>query len=1097
MQNLELQPDGHQSLWSGDRLLDNDLTLAAAGIDPDAALELKEGAVQRGVPRSGAHEAAASSDGAALTQHTLAFVAPSLQSSSDGAAQQTADASSSPAAHALSHPQPPQSLEQPLAPALAPPSPPFLMQKIDPATRHNIRRAPSLEADVLCVVAGRGVYEFERVEGEWAVVSPSERERLHATAESFVAHDASVELCCRVAADGKPLFERVNVEDMAAAVTAHRSLLALCASSSSWSSLSIVPALQALLDSDSPSAKAYACAAACSWCAAGVTAAKVLALPLIHGAARLLCDTSAPFLQLHASACACALALDLTLSHPDDAGSVLVELLASSFSGGDDGRTAAALDGLAASVTTLERRSALIKAGLMPLLLEQLKRRDSRAVFLSALSVCSRMCDRSNSSEANPHQKEIAASGVLPLVAAAFDGPPDADIQGAASQVLWYLTRHAQDELVAAGIPALKHKLLQHSADINVLKNVLTCIGNYFRSNNAHADVFVKLGTLPAIVALLAHESPDIQEKASASITAFTGVSDAVRNALCDVGAVGALAGVVSKGSGEARKQACGALWSVVCTCDPGSALFASSRERLMHDILSNDIELVTVHVSGLIEAFRCRDAPQFVLQPDVVTVIKSIASRMCAVIDANSRLFLQHLSLFMLQNLVIELPTDVFPRIAQFGQSRVGSSHIDCSLLLSNLSILECNAGNLVSHDLVLSYLLDNFKGVPASDSRWLDDRSDLRYSLTAFVNLSQWARCRPRLLAAGVGEVMADLLVEGFVMEPMVIIALAFLYGSNEFSVGRIDCGINTVLASRPAALLKLVDCLDTTLQNKAVTGFAYGAFQISTLLCALEQLALSDSNKTHLAVHRVVMLAHRALVMFTSGAARLVANGSVGGGGDDIRSAEAAVSILLQLSFTSDDVDVLEQSLFPPSLAVLSYLETFLQSTKTLTDESRGCARLLASRLTRPRAAASSQPVVASAAAGPGTRHVMFSYCWAQTSAPEHVRRLASMLKTAHGVETWIDTTGSALVGPMAGSTDEVMAAAVEASSHVVVCVSKDYKLSPNCRQEGSYARQQEKKGKLKIIYVMMQEQYTTVSSPECVDGWLAIMVADKLW
>jgi hypothetical protein len=398
-----------------------------------------------------------------------------------------------------------------------------------------------------------------------------------------------------------------------------------------------------------------------------------------------------------------------------------------------------------------------------------------------------------------------------------------------------------------------------------------------------------------------------------------------------------------------------------------------------------------------------------------------------------------------------------------------------------------------------VLSYLLDNFKGVPASDSRWLDDRSDLRYSLTAFVNLSQWARCRPRLLAAGVGEVMADFLVEGFVMEPMVIIALAFLYGSNEFAVGRINCGISTVLASRPAALLKLIDCLDTTLQNKAVTGFAYGAFQISTLLCALEQLALSDSNKTHLAVHRVVVLVHRALFMFTSGAPRLVGNGSVGGGGDDIRSAEAAVSILLQLSFTSDDVDVLEQSLFPPSLAVLSCLEAFLQSTKTLTDESRGCARLLASRLTRPPAAAPSpsQPVVASAAAGPRTRHVMFSYCWAQSSAPEHVRRLASMLKTAHGVETWIDTMGSALVGPMAGSTDEVMAAAVEASSHVVVCVSKDYKLSPNCRQEGSYARQQEKKGKLKIIYVMMQEQYTTVSSPECVDGWLAIMVADKLW
>ncbi len=97
--------------------------------------------------------------------------------------------------------------------------------------------------------------------------------------------------------------------------------------------------------------------------------------------------------------------------------------------------------------------------------------------------------------------------------------------------------------------------------------------------------------------------------------------------------------------------------------------------------------------------------------------------------------------------------------------------------------------------------------------------------------MNLSQWPQCRPRLLAAGVGDVMANLLVEGFVMEPMVIIALAFLYGSNEISVGRMNNGISTVLASRPAALLKLVDCLDTTLQNKPVEGFAYGAFQINT--------------------------------------------------------------------------------------------------------------------------------------------------------------------------------------------------------------------------------------------------------------------------
>jgi hypothetical protein len=401
---------------------------------------------------------------------------------------------------------------------------PFLMQKINPATRDPIRRGPSLAADVMCIVLGQGIYEFKLEDGDWALVSPSEFERLKSTGESHVPHDASVDLWCQIAADGKPFFERLNVDDMGAAVTAHRSLLAFFASSS-WESPSVVPALQSLIDSDSLSSQAYACAAACSWCAAGVVAAKALAVPLIHSIARLRCDGFSPLLQRNVYWCAWALAEDLTSSHPIDAGGVLPELFTSSIVGDDDDLLAAALDGLCASITTLQRRSTLIKAGLLPLLLQPLKRRDNRTVYLSALSVCSRMCDRSNRSEVNPHQKEIVASGVLPLVVVAFEGAADADIQGAASQVLWYLTRNATDELVAAGIPALKTKLLTESSDINVLKNILLSIGNYFRSNKAHADLFLQLGTLPVIIALLNHESPDIQEKASIAITEFTSTS--------------------------------------------------------------------------------------------------------------------------------------------------------------------------------------------------------------------------------------------------------------------------------------------------------------------------------------------------------------------------------------------------------------------------------------------------------------------------------------------------------------------------------------------------------------------------------------------
>jgi len=70
-------------------------------------------------------------------------------------------------------------------------------------------------------------------------------------------------------------------------------------------------------------------------------------------------------------------------------------------------------------------------------------------------------------------------------------------------------------------------------------------------------------------------------------------------------------------------------------------------------------------------------------------------------------------------------------------------------------------------------------------------------------------------------------------------------------------------------------------------------------------------------------------------------------------------------------------------------------------------------------------------------------------------------------------------------MSGGTDERMAEAVEASSVIVVCVSRPYKERPNCRMEAKYANQLLKKGRLRILFVMMQMDYTTVSEPDCCD------------
>ena len=127
----------------------------------------------------------------------------------------------------------------------------------------------------------------------------------------------------------------------------------------------------------------------------------------------------------------------------------------------------------------------------------------------------------------------------------------------------------------------------------------------------------------------------------------------------------------------------------------------------------------------------------------------------------------------------------------------------------------------------------------------------------------------------------------------------------------------------------------------------------------------------------------------------------------------------------------------------------------------------------------------------------KHIMMSYCWANDANPAHVKALADYLREKYGYDVWQDTDGSTICSKMEDGTDEKMAEAVGKSAYVIICVSKAYPTRPNCEQEAKFAKQREKAKRLKIIYVMMQSDYTTVSEPECVDGWLAMYIGDKLW
>jgi len=109
-------------------------------------------------------------------------------------------------------------------------------------------------------------------------------------------------------------------------------------------------------------------------------------------------------------------------------------------------------------------------------------------------------------------------------------------------------------------------------------------------------------------------------------------------------------------------------------------------------------------------------------------------------------------------------------------------------------------------------------------------------------------------------------------------------------------------------------------------------------------------------------------------------------------------------------------------------------------------------------------------------------MISYCWSQQ---EEVKKIHGGLKR-HGYEIWLDINHMAVSGAGDGIL-EAMAAGVDSADVLVVCVSRQYSQSANCRLEAEYAH---KRGK-KLIFVMLQKDFTNPS------GWLGLLLGTKLW
>jgi hypothetical protein len=141
----------------------------------------------------------------------------------------------------------------------------------------------------------------------------------------------------------------------------------------------------------------------------------------------------------------------------------------------------------------------------------------------------------------------------------------------------------------------------------------------------------------------------------------------------------------------------------------------------------------------------------------------------------------------------------------------------------------------------------------------------------------------------------------------------------------------------------------------------------------------------------------------------------------------------------------------------------------------------------------------PVGAGVRAGTGAgvrQHVMLSYAWG--AKKELVTAFATELRR-RGYDVWRDEDGSQLVEPIGddADTDQRMTEALERSYAAVVFVSPQYKSSFDCQVEAKKARGLVKKGQLKMLYVMVSDDYTTLSQPEACDGWLGHMVGQDAW
>jgi len=417
-----------------------------------------------------------------------------------------------------------------------------------------------------------------------------------------------------------------------------------------------------------------------------------------------------------------------------------------------------------------------------------------------------------------------------------------------------------------------------------------------------------------------------------------------------------------------------------------------------------------------------------------------------------------------------------------------------------------------------VVAINMKTLKGHGSNPNSWGDERNQIPSVILYFLlNLSFYTEGSDAIKADGGVDMVSKLIDSNGGESLIAAIIISALIGRDESN--KVKASLlqthskltSSLMDSFQAALDGGVGPTYEKLNNQ--WGYNWNFFSLHLIVGAVRNLSLSDSNKSVLvATKSLLPMLIKTLRKYVNNEPQISKtlesgiDNKIGGGGADHRSAMIVLESMVSLSYCFEGNSDLVEKYMTKNLDIEYLLEKLLTlpAERNIPDQSRRYASILMKRLAKPiiveevhvtlpvveTSIINSPAKTAAHISSAPKKHVMISYAWAANKP--FVIELTEALRSA-GYDVWRDEEGSNIVPELSGDIEANLAAAIDAAHVVIICVSLPYKESIKCRSEALYCKLKSKR----VLYVMMNENYHTRSSPQSVDGWLAFMLGDDLW